>query len=125
MPMSLEETQREICARFGAPFYGCDLGLKVGVSLNLRSGMRPLNGLRLMPEKGTSGWYLWAGEEWSDDPDFFAPLHGYHLEAWAPIVLPYLGLPPGWRFLVTETYEDVWKDAQLQAPAGQSGTQGG
>ncbi|WP_456088837.1 immunity protein Imm33 domain-containing protein [Paraburkholderia ferrariae] len=41
------------------------------------------------------------------------PVHAAHLADWAPLVLPYLGLPPGWRFLVTEQYEDVWEDKQL------------
>jgi hypothetical protein len=27
--------------------------------------------------------------------------------------MPYLGLPEGWRFLVTENYEDVWEDPEL------------
>ncbi|WP_459213513.1 immunity protein Imm33 domain-containing protein [Paraburkholderia caribensis] len=27
--------------------------------------------------------------------------------------MPYLGLPPGWRFLIAEGYEDVWEDAKL------------
>ena len=50
----------------------------------------------------------------SDDPDFFVPLHGKHLTEWALMVLPYLGLPPGWRFLITEGYEDVWEDPGLE-----------
>ncbi len=31
-------------------------------------------------------------------------------------VLPYLGLPPGWRFLVAPGYVDVWEDPALLAP---------
>jgi hypothetical protein len=49
----------------------------------------------------TSGWYIWAGEGGpSDDPDFFVPLHVEHLAEWCPHITKYLGLPPGWRFLV-------------------------
>jgi len=62
---------------------------------------------------GTCGWYIWAGEQLSEASDFFVPVHAAHLADWAPLVLPYLGLPPGWRFLVTEQYEDVWEDKQL------------
>ena len=47
----------------------------------------------------------------SRDDDFFEPVHVHHLEAVCPMVLPYLGLPPGWRFLIDgRGYEDVWPD---------------
>ena len=105
----LKDSQKNICEKFLANYQPCDMNLKVGVSKNLKSGLLPINGVRVKEEKGTSGWYIWAGE-WSDDPEFFVPLHGHHLDEWANVVLPYLGLPEGWRFLVAEGYEDVWKD---------------
>jgi hypothetical protein len=113
MSSETQDKQQTICSRFRAPYFGCDLGLKVGISKNVRDGLRPLNGLRIQPVADTCGWYIWAGEEYSEAADFFVPLHGIHLAEWAPLVIPYLGLPPGWRFLVTESYEDVWKDPQL------------
>lgn len=64
--------------------------------------------MRLAPEGDTTGWYLWAGGEMSQDPDFFLPLHAAHLEEWCPLVIPYLVLPPGWRFQIAPDYEDVW-----------------
>lgn len=105
--------QKAVCERFNVPFCECDLSLKVGVSRNIRSGEQPINALRLHPTLETSGWFLWAGETWSDADDFFVPLHGDHLNEWLPLILPYLGLPPGWRVLVTENYEDVWEDSGL------------
>lgn len=36
-----------------------------------------------------------------------------HLRDHAPEVLPYLALPPGWRFLIAPGHEDVWFDEQL------------
>ena len=45
-------------------------------------------------------------------PDFFQPLHVEHLFERYPRVLPYLALPalpPGWRFLFADGYEDVCK----------------
>ncbi|ATQ71015.1 immunity protein Imm33 domain-containing protein [Methylosinus trichosporium] len=112
--IDLEEAQKQICSQFSAPYYGCDLALKVGVSRNLKEGIRPINGMRISPDKETSGWYIWAGENLSTEEDFFVPLHGIHLQEWAPLVLPFLGLPPGWRFLVTEHYRDVWSDKELK-----------
>lgn len=113
MKTELENSQRKVCEKFSAPFVECAYGSKVGISLNVKAGARPINGLRVTPDGGTCGWYIWGGEEWSDDPDFFVPLHLEHLPDWAPLALPYLGLPPGWRFLVTEEYEDVWEDPEL------------
>jgi hypothetical protein len=112
MENTLENKQREICTRFGATFYECDFNLKVGISRNVKDGVSPINGLRIKPDEDTNGWYIWAGE-WSDADDFFVPLHGKHLAEWAPFVLPYLGLEPGWRFLIDENYEDVWQDIEL------------
>ncbi|QXI31593.1 hypothetical protein HU752_022615 [Pseudomonas vanderleydeniana] len=69
--------------------------------------------MRIRPEAGTCGWYIWAGEELSEADDFFVPLHVAHLDDWEPLLLPYLGLAPGFRFLITEDYEDVWFDPRL------------
>ncbi|WP_245933121.1 immunity protein Imm33 domain-containing protein [Caballeronia novacaledonica] len=113
MNSQIDELQREVCAKFSAPHFGCDLNLKIGISRNVKEGLRPVNGLRIRPEGDTCGWYIWAGEEYSTASDFFVPLHASHLFKWAPLVVPYLGLPPGWRFLVTEQYEDVWEDTSL------------
>ncbi|WP_420852547.1 immunity protein Imm33 domain-containing protein [Paraburkholderia terrae] len=68
-----------------------------------------------MADHGTTGWFIWAGETFSQDPDLFVPPHAEHLKQWAPMVLPYLALPTGWRFLIAEGYEDVWDDPSLIA----------
>jgi hypothetical protein len=76
----------------------------------------PVNGLRHSPEGDTTGWYIWAGEGGpARGGDFFAPLHIEHLAECCPMVVPYLALPPGWRFLVAHDYEDVWYDETLLA----------
>jgi hypothetical protein len=109
----MDKTALEVCHRLGiepAPF---DFELKVGLSPNVREGVQPTNGLRHPPEGDTSGWYIWGGESWSDDPDFFEPVHAHHLLTIATEVVPYLYLPPGWRFLISPGYEDVWEDESL------------
>lgn len=87
--------------------------LKIGISKNVKDGARPIHGLRTNLTKSTSGWYIWAGE-WSDDKDFFVPLHGGHLDEWLPQIKMYLALPPGWRILLDDDYEDVWRDPDLE-----------
>lgn len=105
--------QLELCKKYGVH---CTLPgpyQKVGVALNVRSGLQPINGLRHPPVGDTSGWYIWAGEHLSADPGFFKPLHICHLNEWCPGALRFLGLPPGYRFLFSTDYEDVWKDDAL------------
>lgn len=107
------ERQKDLCRRRGTPFFESPRSLKVGISKNVRSGLLPINGLRHPPEGDTTGWYIWAGGEPSSAPDFFVPLHVEHLAEWCPTVIPFLGLPPGWRFLVADGHEDVWEDTSL------------
>jgi hypothetical protein len=107
------EIQIEVCGRFGSKPFPTPIALKVGIASNVRAGVRPLNGLRSQPVGDTSGWYIWAGEGWSDGPEFFAPPHIRHLDEWCPAVIPYLLLPPGWRSLIAPGHEDVWFDEQL------------
>ncbi|MEK6987616.1 MAG: hypothetical protein AABX97_05910 [Candidatus Thermoplasmatota archaeon] len=114
----IEREQKEMCKHFGATWFSSPAHMTVGVAENVRTGLLPLNGLRHRPEGDTTGWYIWAGDELSRDPAFFKPLHTEHLKERCPLVLKYLGLPPGWRFLVTENYEDVWYDPSLLRSVG-------
>jgi hypothetical protein len=86
---------------------------KVGIALATLH-LDPLNGLRTKPEHETCGWYIWGGRDLPDDPDFFSPLHVSHVPDYCPRVLPYLALPPGWRFLLgANNHVDVWHDPKL------------
>jgi hypothetical protein len=88
--------------------------MKLGIAANVHVGTKPINGLRHPPEGDTTGWYIWAGGEITqDDPNFFAPIHVEHLKDRYPGAIKYLAVPPGWRFLITDDYEDVWQDPSL------------
>lgn len=102
-----------MCERLGVDPAPCSQHDTVGISPNVLTGLQPLNALRHQPEGGTCGWYIWAGAELSDDPDFFVPLHINHLPEWCPAIVPYLGLPPGYRVLLAPDWEDVWFDPSL------------
>jgi hypothetical protein len=111
--MNIAQSQLEICQKYGAECVPPDFGFKLGVSEDFFSGKMPLNGSRHPPEGDTYGWYLWAGEEMSQADDYFHPMHVYHLLGRCPQVIPYLGLPAGWRFLVAGGYGDAWLDEKL------------
>ena len=85
---------------------------KVGIAV-ATLGRLPLNGLRHLPADGTCGWYIWGGEELSQQPGFFEPLHVAHLAEICPAVLPYLPLAPGSRFLLADDHEDIWSDSAI------------
>ncbi len=111
--MDLVQSQIEICRKYNDEYTPIDPGLKLGISDNFFSGVLPLNGLRHPPENDTCGWYLWAGEELLQTPDFFKPMHVSHLIEQNSEVVRFLALPPGWRFLTDNTYVDVWFDDRL------------
>ncbi len=110
---SIIKQQAQVCARYGVSPSPVGPSDKLGIAPNVRDSLIPLNGLRHPPTSDTCGWYIWAGEELSDAPGFFVPLHAEHLLEWCPDVIPFLALPPGWRFLLAPGYEDVWFDAEL------------
>lgn len=101
-----------LCYRFGARFHKSQFDLKVGISRNIKESVKPLNGLRQPVTNDMTGWYIWAGD-YSDADDFFVPMQARHLLEFCPQVLKYLGLAPGWRFLISGEYEDVWEDRLL------------
>jgi hypothetical protein len=110
---SVIREQQEICKKYGVMWVAAPDHLKVGIARNVRTDLKPLNGLRHPAQGDTTGWYIWAGEEFSTAPDFFEPLHVLHLAEWCPAALRFLGLPPGWRFLVAGDHVDVWEDPKL------------
>jgi hypothetical protein len=104
--------QQDMCRRFAAAFLPTSPEALLGVALETVSPGVSLHGMRHAPEAEYCGWYIWAGDS-STDPDFFKPLQVDQLAGMVPQVLPYLGLGPGWRFLLAPGYEDVWHDPTL------------
>jgi len=114
--MTYDETgiqveQKRLCAKFTTDFLPSPMRSKLGIALPTLN-LRPLNGLRHVPEKGTNGWYIWGGEL-STRPDFFEPLHVEHLTDRCPQILKFMGLPAGYRFLLAGDHIDVWFDVSL------------
>lgn len=113
LDIEVESLQRNLCKKNNTSYCPALEGTKLGVTLNIRENIIPINGLRHPPEENTNGWYIWCGEYFSDDPNFFKPVHIEHIIKWCPQIQKFLALPPGWRFLITDNYEDVWFDESL------------
>ena len=101
-----------VCESVGAKPEPCSGDSKVGLARGARSQL-PIHGMRVRPGAGVTGWFIWAGE-YSEADDFFEPVHVVHLAEVCPAALPFLDLPPGWRFLTDgDCYRDVWYDDAL------------
>jgi hypothetical protein len=113
MTQQRTDIQRAICSKHGADFLPCIDRLKIGISRKFASSDYPINGLRHLPHDDTTGWYIWSGRNWSEEADFFVPLHAFHLRDRCPGAIKFLALAPGWRFLFDPNHEDVWFDESL------------
>ena len=61
-------------------------GSKLGIAIET-IGQVPINGLRHKAENGTNGWYIWCGKEFSQEEDFFSPLHVEHVDKHLPQII--------------------------------------
>ena len=111
----IENQQKEICKRLTVSWHPIKLGSLVAFNPSLFSELQPINGLRHPKEERIDSWYLWSGGEIDQtDPNYFKPIHVDHLQEGKPMLLKYLGLPPGWRFQIDNNgYEDIWFDISL------------
>ena len=109
---AVEEQQRSLCRELSYEYVPADPDSKLGFAMETQD-LIPINGLRHPPQGESNGWYIWGGEEFSTDQDFFTPLHTHHLIRHCPQALKFLGLPPGYRFIVAENYVDVWFDSSV------------
>lgn len=112
MRMNSIDEQLRICQRFSSDFVPPEGMQKIGIAMDSLQRL-PLNALRVLPKEGTCGWYIWGGDM-STSPDFFVPLHVYHLGEKCAALMPYLALAPGWRVQLAPGHEDVWFDAELR-----------
>ncbi|MHA3789131.1 immunity protein Imm33 domain-containing protein [Flavobacterium hauense] len=103
----------DICDKYNCEYLPLEENSIIGISRSVKEGLMPIHGLRHPIERNTSGWHIWSGD-YSENPNFFEPMHAYHLKEICPYIIKYLGLPPGYRFLITDDgYEDVWEDKSL------------
>jgi hypothetical protein len=105
-------SQKALCFKRAVSYVPSPPDSKLGFALSTK-GKLPINGLRLPLAGDTNGWYIWCGENFSNDAEFFEPLHASHFYEDYPEVAKFLGLPPGFRFLFSQDHVDVWFDESL------------
>jgi hypothetical protein len=111
---SLQEIQQRICRTYGAGFDPPAPRSKLGLAIQTLDRL-PIKGIRLDPTETTCGWYIYAGEEWSDDADFYKPICVEHLTQYCRFALPFICLPPGWGFMTDgKGFIDVWREDEKE-----------
>lgn len=112
--------QKKVTEKAKTDWFPSNALAMVGVSKEIEQKIFPIHGLRHQPEGSGTGWFIWAGpnEIPQDNPAFFSPIHAEHIYKEYPQIAKYLGLPPGWRFLIDDKgYEEVWFDEKLLNPS--------
>jgi len=105
------EQQKALCRKLNVAWTETEPNQLIGLADNIE--LIPIHGLRHPIESNSAGWYIWT-QEYSDNADFFKSVHSGHLVDIKPELLKYLGLPPGYRFLIDDAgYEDIWYDETL------------
>lgn len=94
------QDQKLLCKNLSVFWKEVDKELKVGLADNILDQIDPINGLRHPAEKDTTGWYFWAGQEFSTKKDWFKPYCVKDLVHIKPELIKYLALPPGYRILI-------------------------
>jgi hypothetical protein len=104
--------QKVVCVEDAVGYVASLPESKLGFAPSTK-GKIPINGLRHPVVGDTNGWYIWCGDDFSNDGKFFQPLHASHVYEDYPVVAKFLGLPPGFRFLLTPGAVDIWFDESL------------
>jgi hypothetical protein len=109
------QQQKFVCDKYSMDCHPVAFNSIVAVAVETFIGQcNPVNGLRQSLNQGEDvDWFIWMGE-YSNDDNFFKPIHVQHLLEICPEAINFLGLPAGWRFLFDGNgYEDVWYDQTL------------
>ena len=100
--------QNAICEKYGMSV----LPPEEMVAIAIESlGNTPIYGTRVcLPDGGNVSWFIHGGTH-SAAIDFYQPVCIEHLPEMLPLVMKYLCLPTGAKFIIdTQGYEDVWME---------------
>lgn len=109
---SIIDMQREVCKRFGATHYASDENNTVYFAGETQ-GLLPVHGERVRGGENQSGWYVWCGGNRFDRDDFFQEMSVFEFAGRVPLAYSFLGLPPGFKFLVAGGHQRAWLEEGL------------
>jgi hypothetical protein len=113
--MTLAETQRLVCERFGSELHPVEPGEVVFVSEGVDEG-DPVEAVRYPAPPGYGGWFI-TTDRYDGNVELMRGEHVEHLLERRPDLAPYLALARGYRFASAGGRFDVWFDATAAAEA--------
>lgn len=109
------EIRRQIqtCERLEADFVVASADALIAFCEPFDAECGVVHGLRSVAAGRQTGWHVWTGDADADDIGFFNVLHVRDFVSLCPAVGPFLGLAPGWRFIVDGGGPRAWFDPSL------------
>jgi hypothetical protein len=107
---TMNNLQKAICEKYDSIF--CPVSKDEMIAIALETiGRMPVYGVRVVKEcAGDVEWFIHCGE-FSDNEDFYKPMHAQHISNYLPSVEKYLALDRGFKFIIDDQgYEDVWHE---------------
>jgi hypothetical protein len=106
-------TDETICRLYSENYSPVEDDQTVGIS-KINQKLYPINGERTKIIGIFSGWMIWFGSEIPQGKTNFESMCKVHLKNKIPLIIPYLSLPPGYRFMIDDKgFEDIWYDEKL------------
>lgn len=102
--------QHDVCARAGAKFTPPRPDQLVVVSEGVFEG-DAVKAVRYPSPEHISGWWM-VKDRYNGDANSMRQEHMYHLTSRRPDLAPYIALPFGYRFDLTQ-HEDIWLDKEV------------
>ena len=103
--------QSNVCRQAGAEFSPPRPDQKVATSVGVVEGELPVWGVRYTAPPHMSGWYL-TTQGYSGEIKDLRVDHLYHVTSRRPDIVPFLALPAGFRFEVTNQGSRAFLDEQ-------------
>ena len=95
MTSDVTKRQRAACIRAGSEPAFLEADDRIAIGRDFDPTRFPINGLRHPRLGNMCGWYIWSGEEFSQDMDYFDVVCYEHLVAEGWPWVEYLALPAG------------------------------
>jgi hypothetical protein len=102
--------QHQVCEKFGGLFSPPIPDRLAVISEGVIEG-EPVQGIRYPSPEHMSGWWV-TTDRYNGKVDSLRTIHMFHLTSARPDLAPYISLPYGFRFDLSD-HEDVWYDENV------------